>query len=525
MRTVGKILGALGLVLLLTSPFTYFFVTGQGLISASKAALGVALIGVFFLTNWRQLGQFATGRSTFFFVSSVAMGVLLLGSLTAVNFIAAKRDKTWDLTKKQIHSLSPQTTSTLSGLKEKVKAVAFIAAESPAYGVWEELFKRYRSQAPEQFDYTFKDPRKNPDLAGKYQVKEGQLTVVVTRGEGDKESHAAVPAPTEQELTQALLKLNQVGEQKVYLTSGHGEWPVEPKSASPEAAAESLSDLKRSLIQEGYAPEVLSLVGKEEVPRDAALVIVAGPRTPFGAPEVKALRKYLDEGGRLLYFTEPNTDAGEDMAKLLADYGFALDPGTLVDDRVFNRTPYFLVSAPPFYKDHELTRPLTERQLNLMFLTARGITVRSEGTLPGVKAEPVITTSPFAWEESLPNDDPQRSPGERTGNIPLVAASTRSTASAQNKRFDEARVVVFGDSETLVNAGIRFEANRNLVLNALGWGSNQVSKITLRPPDRDISSLDMDEKLMGKIRFVATDLFPLSLLGVGLAIWFTRRSK
>ena len=86
-------------------------------------------------------------------------------------------------------------------------------------------------------------------------------------------------------------------------------------------------------------------------------------------------------------------------------------------------------------------------------------------------------------------------------------------------------MVVFGDSELLVDADLGYEANRNMVMNALGWATSQGNKITIRPPDRDISTLDMDQAMLGRIRFVATDVFPLSLLGVGLAIWFARRSQ
>lgn len=523
MRTLGKILGALGLLLLLTSPFTYFFVTGQGTLSAAKAAVGAVLIAIFFATNFKQLGQFASGKSTFFFVSSAVMGVLLLGSLVAVNYIAAKRTKTWDLTHKKIHSLAPQTLSTLAGLKEKVKVVAFLEANHPAYDAWEAMLQRYQREAPEKFEYTFKDPAKNPDLAKKYEVKAGQMTVVLTRGEGEKESHTAVAYPAEQELTNALIKLSQVGEQKVYFLSGHGEWPLE--ATSREEAATSLTELKKELVQEGYQPEPLNLAGKAELPKDAALLVVAGARMPLGDGEVKAVRKYLDEGGRLLFFSEPDTSPGQEMEKLLAEYGIQLDHGVMADDRLATNSPYIFLTAPQFYADHEMTRVLKAAQLNLLFRTARGLTVLRDGLASGVKADPIVMSSPYAWEESTPDDHPSPTSGEKTGSIPLVVTSTRATASAANKRFDEARVVAFGDSEMLVNALFGYEANRNLILNALGWASNQISKITIRPPDRDISTLDIDKDMMGRIRFVSTDLFPLSLLGIGLAIWFTRRSK
>jgi hypothetical protein len=63
------------------------------------------------------------------------------------------------------------------------------------------------------------------------------------------------------------------------------------------------------------------------------------------------------------------------------------------------------------------------------------------------------------------------------------------------------------------------------VLNALGWATNQVERITIRPPDRDVSTLEMDRGMLENIRFVSTDLLPLSLMGLGIAIWLSRRNK
>jgi len=521
--TLGKILGAIGLILLLSSPYTLFITTGSGWLAALKAIGGLAFIGIFFATNYGQLGQFASRKSSFFFASSAAMAVVLIGALVAVNYIAARKGKSWDLTNKKIYTLAPQTVSTLKGLKEKVRAIGFLPSTDPHYDQVQQYFERYHREAPDRFEYVFKDPRKNPDLAAKYQLKEGQTTVVLTRGEGSAEAHTALNLISEQELTNALIKINAVGEQKVYFVVGHGEWPLEaPPPASPQTEqGTSVSELKKTLQQEGYAPETINLVGKDEVPKDAALVVIAGGRSKFTPAEATTLKKYLDQGGRVLFFADANVEAGLD--KLLAEYGVQIDNGIVADDRFSVQSPYVVISM--FYGDHEITRILKQMQMNVEFPTSRGLTVLREGVGAGVKAEPVVLTSPFAWVETHPDGNPSPSPGEKTGQIPLVVASTRPVQAAPNKRFDEARLVVFGDSELLLDVNWGHDPNRNLVMNAFAWATTQVNKITIRPPDRDISTLDVDNQLLSKIRFLATDLLPLSLLAAGLAIWISRRNK
>jgi len=64
-----------------------------------------------------------------------------------------------------------------------------------------------------------------------------------------------------------------------------------------------------------------------------------------------------------------------------------------------------------------------------------------------------------------------------------------------------------------------------MVMNAFAWATNQVQRITIRPPDRDVSTVDLDAPRVARIRFLSMDLVPLGLLSVGLAIWLNRRNK
>jgi len=520
-RTLGKILGALGLVALLSAPYTYFVTTGSPWMAAAKAVLGVLLIGAYFATNLGEFGQFASRRSTFYLVSTVATVLVVLVALVAVNYVVAKKGKSWDLTTKKIFTLAPQTRSTLAGLKDTVRAYAFLAPSDPDYEQVDRLLQRYREQAPGKFEVVFKDPRKAPDLAQKYQLREGQTTLVLTRGSGDKENHTTVSVSggvTEQDLTNALIKLNAVGEQKVYFTTGHGEWPLEPIQPKDPA---SLSELRKTLLQEGYQPSAINLADGKDVPKDAALVVVAGAKSKFGKAESEQLGKYLQQGGRLLYFAEAGAEPGLDP--LLARYGIQVDPGLVADDVYAVDSPYLVVSH--FFGDTELARDLKKAQYNLQFPTVRGLTALKEGLAEGTEVAPVLTTSPNAFEVKTPTEDPRRQSGDKAGSIPLILQSTRSVGNAEGKRNDEMRLVAFGDSEILVDPNWGDEPNRNMVMNAFAWATSQVQKITIRPPDRDISTVDLDAPRLARIRFLATDLLPFGLLGVGLAIWLNRRNK
>src|SRR4051794_11786004 len=102
--TIGKILGALGLVALLSSPYTYFL-SGSAWEAGGKALIGLLLLSFFVATHLGRFGEVASRRSSFFFGTSALMGLLALVALVAVNYIAVKKNKTWDLTKNKIFTL------------------------------------------------------------------------------------------------------------------------------------------------------------------------------------------------------------------------------------------------------------------------------------------------------------------------------------------------------------------------------------------------------------------------------------
>ncbi|NVJ14181.1 GldG family protein [Myxococcus sp. AM010] len=517
----GKVLGAFGLLLLLSSPFTLLVTSDSAVTAAVKAGAGLVLVGIYGATNYRQFGQFATRRASSFFATTVLTTLGVFAGLVAVNYLAFKQNRRWDLTQARIHTLAPQTVSTLAAISDPVRAIAFITPAHAQYAQLEALFALYHAEAPGKFEYTFKDPRRGPDLAAKYQVREGQTAVVLVRGEGEHATHTLLATVSEQELTHAVLKLNAVGTQKVYFVTGHGEWPLDKEQAPPNDPGASLSELRRQLLQEGYTAEPLNLAGVQAVPRDAALVIIAGARAPYTAPEKEVLQRYLASGGRMLYFADAGLRDGLDG--LLAEHGVQVDEGIVADAQYNSGNPFVVLSL--FYSDHEIGKPLHQRGLNVEFPTPRSLSLLRMGMAPGIQVQPVVLTSQHGWVESTPEENAVPSDGEKTGQLVLVAAVTRDTQASPGKRFDEARLVVMGDSELLLDPNWGHEPNRNLVMNALGWASNQLTKVTIRPPDREVSTLELDAATLSRIRFFATDLMPLTLLGVGLAIWLSRRNK
>lgn len=525
MKTIGKVAGGVGLLLTLTSFVTLFVTSGSVVAFGVKLGLGLGLLGLWAVTNREKIATWT--RSVFFFSSSAAIGVVFIALMIGANFIVARRNKTWDLTNKKLYSLSQQTKETLRDLKSPVKIVVFATATLPES--LDDLFTRYAA-ATEKLTWEVKDPRKTPALVAKYKVREQEFAAVLVRNPGEPTESSTTAnlqklvdaTHGEQELTNALIRLEQVGELKVYFLEGHGELPLEADTTPTPTGGQvkSLAKVRTALTGDGYVCEPLNLGKSNAVPADAAIVISAGAKSAYTEGEKRVLEQYLEEGGRFVYFAEEGYEPGLDA--LLAKYGLQIDNGVIADPRVDPDQPYFIVA--PFYGDHPMVAALKAAKLNLLFYSARAITVLRQGALPGVTATNAVLTTPEAWLETTPDDEkPTLDPGEKAGQLGVVAVSTRESQAA-TKRFEEARLVVFGDSQVLLEL-FSIEANRNLVLNALGWASNQPKKLTITPPNRDLSSLQVDAAMLSNIRLVVMDVLPMLLIGVGLTVWLTRRSR
>ena len=516
-NTLGSVAGGIGLLLIVSSLITWLVTVGSLALFFAKLIAGVILLVFWGFTAGQRTGTWT--RSAFFYSSSLGLSLAFVGVLVAANFIVAKRTPTWDLTARKVFSLSPQTRNTLEGLEGPVKVIAFV--EGPPLEQVEDLFRKYEALS-DKFTWEFKDPRKANDLTQQYQIRKGQPAAVLISGQAHTMlnlQRLATSQIAEQELTNGLIKLEKVGEQKLYFTSGHGEIPLDPEGSGEEAAQASLAALKRMLQDEGYAPSALSLVQGGDVPPDASAVVIAGARNEFSPTEKKVLERYLEQGGRVLFFAEAQSEPG--LGDLLSKYGAQIEPGIVADSKVNPDQPYIVYT--PFFGEHEITKLLAKTQENVVFATARAITLLKEGTLPQLTQTPLVLTTPYAWAETTLGEAPTRDPMERSGQLVLALAVSQPIG-ATPRRADDARVVIFGDSDILTGT-FGYEPNRNLVMNAFAWTTTQLQKITIRPPDRDISTVDLTREKLGTIRLLSMDIFPTLLMAIGLTIWQARRTR
>jgi len=510
-NVVSRVVGALGLVLLVSTVVTLFF--GNPSFVVGKLVLGVAGVAAgFALGESGGLRRFFTGRALHFGGLTAVSAVAVVALLGIANWTAYKRPKSWDLTRNRIFTLQDDTVKTLRGLKGDVKAIAVYRLDEDGYAQAEGLLRRYAAISP-RFTYEMVDPYKSPEKARTYGIVSGGPRVTLVAGE----QKAPASAADEQGITNALVKVTRQGSRKVYFTQGHGE--PDPQSTDPRGYAQ----IAKGLSAEGYEVATLSLLEKAAVPDDASVVVVAGARSGFLDAERKALADYASKGGHLGVFLEPEWDAGLDP--LLKEYGIQADDDVVVDPSPAAQllgSPVSPIAMPS--GAHAISRDLADTALVLP--TARSLVALSGSS---VVPTPLALTGREAWGETdvkglFERGEARRGQGKKVGPLPLAMAAEKPVT-GEGRRSDHARLVVAGDGDFFSNKYLQLAGNRDFAMNAVGWLAEQEDRITIRPKSREASLVTLTDAQASALKFLSVDVLPVALLGLGLAVWTVRRSR
>ena len=533
------------------SPWTRFFgiaglvlvgfsVIGAGIVGADFAVtnpliLGHFVVGVVLILYWiltsgikniGAAGRAATGRSARFGAYAVISVALFLGILGAVNWIANRYDKRWDLTEAGVYSLAPQSAEIIRGLKKPLKLVGLSGATLIKMGKNPEglksLFDLYRNANPDKVSVELFDPQAKPHLVEKYGYKSGTL-IYIEYGEEGSKGVSRINDESEEAVTNAILKLQNGEAKKVYYLSGHDE------PALNGNGPEGFKKVGDAIGDEHLTIQALALGEKGSVPTDAAAVIVASPKKPFGPGEKDALIKYGDEGGRLLILADPRTTTPE-VYEVANHFGIEIGNNVVIDQiqRLFSAPQLGAQPVVHDYGAHPITKDFGVETVTIFNIAS---SVSAKGKSGGeVTYTDLLKSSATAWAEtdlaSLFADEPAATLDDKDIKGPVtmaVAYEKKLSGSDKGNEAKRSRVVVFGDSDWLINANINLYSNRDLFLNSVNWIVGEESSLSIRARTMRESLAPIGTGDYLKI-LAASFLIPEILLLLGLSIWWRRRA-
>ncbi|MBM3737147.1 MAG: hypothetical protein FJW39_15310 [Acidobacteria bacterium] len=437
---------------------------------------------------------------------------VVLAVLGVANFLAQRHNKSWDTTANKRFSLSDQTVKIVSELKNDVKVTHFAQTSAFTDPRVRDLLDRYDNLSTKlSVDYI--DPDKKPTVAKAAGVRNYGTTFIEANGKREE-----ARSVTEEEMTGAIIRALKGGARTVCWVSGSGERDLDDSQRS------GFSNFKDVAERNNYKTQKISLLEKAEVGSDCTVLLIAGPRRDYLEPQVNAVKKYVEEGGRALILLDPpvqlardETDENAALANVIKSWGVTLNKDIVLElssvSRLFGLGPEMPMVAS--YESHQIVREMKETAT--AFPLIRTLDVKTEGKATAEKLFSSAATS--VKTADLKSAEIKISGNEAKGPFTLGAAVKYTTG----KEKLEGRVVVVGSSGWASNTALRFGGNRDLAVNMLNWLSSDEELISIRPKDPEDRRLTMSARQMRWVFFSSVLILPLLIIAAGLRVWWQRR--
>ena len=459
--------------------------------------------------------------------NTVISSVLFLGILVVVALIAERHPWRVDFSDSGDFSLTEQTRNILKSIDKPVAIKGFFATGAPEQAKAKDLLDTYKYNS-DQLNYEFIDPDRQPEVANSYGIR--TYGTVVVEGYGKKQP---IQSLTEENLTNALLKLTREGQKKIYFLTGEGE-----RSAKP-GDKDGYSTVRAALQKENYAAADLNLLQQPKVPADASLVIIAGPRKPLMPEEIESLRAYVSGGGRLMVLLDPYQDGG--LRDFLKSYGIELSDDVVIDklSRVFGGS--YLMPVVMEYGHHKITDKF---EVATFYPEARSVVAAKEAPR-GVSVEVLASTSQNAWAERDLDAVKQGQVAfdekiDLPGPVPLAVIATigkdrkqpPANPSEPNQGSDgkdgtpkPGYVLAVGNSSFVADSYFGLSGNADLFLNMVNFLGEEENLITIKPREKQGQPLILSQGQMDLVLGTSLIGVPLLVLLAGFTVYRIRRSQ
>lgn len=450
-------------------------------------------------------------RQTRYVAYATVYILVTVAVLAVANFLANRYNKSYDATANKRYSLSEQTAKIVKGLKQPATISYF--NQSSQFRQAKDLLDRYASLSP-KVKVEYVDPDKQPNVARAAGIKNYGTTLVQI---GIKKEEAK--SLTEEGVTGAFIRDLKNNTRTVCFVTGSGEHQIDDTDRS------GYSQFKDLLGKDEYESKSINLLQEADVPSDCTAVVVAGPTGNYVQPEVDALKKYVEGGGRALFMLDPPLKLGRSaiadndaLTDMLKGWGVTVDKDLILDLNPIGQLAGLgpqvaLVSA---YEQHPIVNEMKGSATG--FPLSRSLEFQGGGKTSVEKlfdsSESSLATTKLDSPAVNPND-----PKNKKGPMTLAVAGTYDTG----KKDSQGRFVVVGSSSWAANSFLNFNGNRDLAMNTMNWLSSDEDLISIRPKPEDDRKVTMTARQMMVVRSTSQFVLPLIVVFAGIAVWWRRR--
>jgi len=473
-------------------------------------ALGGLMCIAYVIKELETIKKFFSKRSTIYGSNAVISIIVAFAILLVINWIVDQKTVRVDVTAGRQFSLADQTVNILQNLNKEVKFTCFF--KSGEQGRVEDLLSEYEHHSG-KVSYEFVDPDKSPAIAKNYGITQYNTVVVEC---GDKSEK--ITSSTENDLTNALIKVTREGKKVVYFTDGHGERDIE------SVEREGYSQIKEKIENENYEVKKLFIAQEETFPSDCAVLIINSPKTEFFPGELDTIKAYLNNGGKVLWLLDPDSPVDKDFFK---EWGIEILDKPVVDASGIGQF-FGLSAAAPLvnkYGNHVITNDF--RNTATFYPLARAI-IPEETPGEDITITKLCETTSRSWAESDKSLNGRVEFNEESDirgpiSIAVVITKTLERAYLPDQEDKNAQMVVFGDADFASNLYHGNAGNGDLFLNTVNWLAEEEDLISIRPKDPEDRRVSLSGRQTKLMFWFVMVILPAIIILSGVYVYINRR--
>lgn len=449
---------------------------------------------------------------------AIVLTCIVLALLVVVNLLAnalpASLTKL-DISSSKLYSITSNTKAVVNALEQDV-TIYWVVQSGQEDNVIDNLLAKYDSLS-DHIDVVKKNPDVYPAFAKQYTdetVSNNSLIVVsgekyryvpysdIYVSQGSTYSYSYTTSfDGEGAITSAIDYVVSTELPIVYTLEGHGEADL------PETFADQLE-------KENIETKSLSLLTVDEIPEDAAALMIYAPASDLSAEEANMLSEYVKSGGKLLALAGPVAD-GEltNLYGILSDYGVTAAQGVVSEgdrEHYAFQAPYVLL---PDLADSDITAPLAEKKYMAIVPIAAGLQLSSDS-----EAVSLLNTTDSAYSKlaGYQQTTYEKEKGDIDGPFSL---------GVDIQDHSSGRILFFSSSYLLDDMYNAYSsgANDDLVMNALSALMGDRQAMSIRSKSLNYNYLTISESAASLIKLVMIGLVPLCYLAMGVATVLDRR--
>lgn len=448
---------------------------------------------------------------------AIVLTCIVLALLVVVNLLAGALPANLtklDISSSKLYSITSNTKAVVNALEQDV-TIYWIVQSGKEDDVIDNLLAKYESLS-DHIEVVKRNPDVYPTFARQYTDETvSNNSLVVVSGEKYRyvpysdiyvsQSSAYSYSYTtsfdgEGAITSAIDYVVSTRLPILYTLEGHGE------TALPDTFASQME-------KENVETESLSLLNVDEIPEDAAALMIHAPASDISGEEAKMLSEYVKSGGKLLILAGPVAD-GEltNLYGILSDYGVSAVQGIVSEsDRSHYafQAPYVLL---PDLGDSDITAPLAEKNYMAIVPIAAGLQISGDSAVSLLNT----TDSAYSKIAGYQQTTYEKEDGDIDGPFSL---------GVDIQDHSSGRIIFFTSSYLLDDMYNAYSsgANNDMVMNALSALMGDRQAMSIRSKSLNYNYLTISESAASTIKLVMIGLVPLCYLAMGVVMVLEKR--